>query len=117
MGISERPLENLRPLPLSVSLPLQYLTAVIPLYRYILTVITVTYRPHQYGRLSAAPFNGRSLVGMHMNVFTLHTFIPNIPAAVVIPLVLLRDVLESDPFKRAAATGIAAIASGGYRRT
>ena len=30
--------------------------------RYILTVITVTYRPHRYGRLSAAPFNGRSLV-------------------------------------------------------
>ena len=32
--VSERPLENLRPLPLTVSLPLQYLTAVIPLYRY-----------------------------------------------------------------------------------
>ena len=24
-------------------------------------VITVTYRPHRYGRLSASPFNGRSL--------------------------------------------------------
>ena len=24
-------------------------------------MITVTYQPHQYGRLSAAPFNGRSL--------------------------------------------------------
>ena len=66
--LSERPLENLRPLPLTVSLPLQYLTAVIPLHchfvtagRYILTVITVTYRPRRYGRLSAAPFNGRSL--------------------------------------------------------
>ena len=55
---SERPLENLRPLPLTVSLPLQYLTAVYrytdirPLCngRYILTVITVTYRPHRYGR-------------------------------------------------------------------
>ena len=28
---------------------------------YQLTVITVTYRPHRYGRLSATPFNGRSL--------------------------------------------------------
>ena len=32
--ICERPLENLRALPLTVSLPLQYLTAVIPLYCY-----------------------------------------------------------------------------------
>ena len=31
---SERPLENLRPLPFTVSLPLEYLTAVLPLYRY-----------------------------------------------------------------------------------
>ena len=30
--------------------------------RYILTVTTVTYRPHQYGRLSAAPFNSCSLL-------------------------------------------------------
>ena len=26
-------------------------------------MITVTYRPHRYGRLSVAPFNGRSLPG------------------------------------------------------
>ena len=37
---SERPLENLRPLPLTISLPLQYLTAVIPSYgRYVTAVI------------------------------------------------------------------------------
>ena len=37
--------------------------------RYILTVITITYRPHQYGRLSAAPFNGRSLALLEFGQF------------------------------------------------
>ena len=79
--VSEQPLENLRPLPLTVSLPLQYLTAVVqPLCnsRYILTVITVTYQPHQYGRLSAAPFNGRSL--LQQTIY--HTGLPYMTSAI-----------------------------------